>query len=138
MTPPSPITRFVQMLSALLGGVWAKLFLSRNDAAELRDVMASLKAFDELFASWKAGTLVVLPEPEVEYVEAAARKAPARPRTSGPRKAAPRRRAPAEPQASPRRIVRTRPVNWAVIPRRLLSRRTRPTITVKRAGEWSG
>ena len=134
MTPPSPITRIVQMLSALLGGVWAKLVLSRRQAAEIQEVIASLKAFDELLASWKAGTLVVPPEPEVEYVEVKARKAPARPRKRGPRPSAPRRRA----QAQPRRIIRLRPVNWAVIPRRLLSRRGRPTLTVKRLGEWSG
>ena len=61
MTPPSPFTRIVQMLSALLGGVWAKLFLSRNETAALQEVMAGLKAFDALFARWKAGTLVIPP-----------------------------------------------------------------------------
>ena len=140
MTPPNPLTRFVQMLSALLGGVWAKLILGRRQAAELREVIAGLKAFDELLASWKAGTLVVPPppeteEPEVEYVEAKVRKAPARPRTRGPR--GPRERAPAQPEAR-RRIIRTRPVNWAVIPRILGPSGKRRRVTVPRADEWSG
>ncbi len=137
MTPPSPFTRIVQMLSALLGGVWAKLFLSRNETAALQEVMAGLKAFDALFARWKAGTLVIPPptEVEVEYVETKPRKTPARPRTRGPR--ASRKRVPAEPPAR-RRVIRTRPVNWAVIPRRLGPSGTRRKITVPRADEWSG
>ncbi len=147
MTPPNPITRIVQMLSALLGGVWAKLFLGRRQAAELQEVMACLKAFDELFARWKAGTLVVPPEPEieVEYVEAKPRKASARVRTRGPRTrgpltrdpGAPRNREPAEPPAR-RRIIRIRPVNWAVIPRRIGPGGKRRKVTVGRMDEWSG
>ncbi len=139
MTPPNPITRIVQMLSALLGGVWAKLVLGRRQAAELQEVIAGLKAFDELLASWKAGTLVVPPEPEgqVEYVEAKDRKAAARPRTRGPRPSSPRRTR-TRPEAAPRRIIRTRPVNWAVIPRRIGPSGKRRDVTVARMDEWSG
>ncbi len=144
MTPPSPFTQIVQMLSALLGGVWARLFLGRAQAAALREMMAGMKAFDELFARWKAGELVVPPPlegegPEVRGDDAGEKdgKAQARPRTRGPRPAAARRLLPARPQAR-RRIVRTRPVNWIVIPRWIGPGANRRGVAVKRPGEWSG
>ncbi len=147
MTPPSPITRIVQMLSALLGGVWAKLVLGRRQAAELREVMEGLKAFEALFASWKAGTLVVPPplegegrQVQADSVAAVEREAAARPRARSPRaprERAPRNQAPEAPEAR-RRIIRTRPVNWAVIPRRLGPSGKRRRATVPRADEWSG
>ncbi len=131
MHPPSPFTQIVQMLSALLGGVWGRLFLSRKDRAEANVLMETMRAFDELLAQWRAGTLV----PEVEE-EAPARVRKPRARTHRARSASPRRR-PAEPAAR-RRIIRLRPVNWSVIPRKIGSRWKRRKVTVPRADEWSG
>ena len=130
MHPPSPFTQIVQMLSALLGGVWGRLFLSRKDRAEANVLMETMRAFDELLAQWRAGTLV----PEVEAPVRVRKTRSARPRT---RSASPRSARPAKPEAR-RRIIRLRPVNWAVIPRKIGSRRKRRTITVPRADEWSG
>ena len=132
MPRPSPFTQIVQMLSALLGGVWGRLFLSRKERAEANVLMETMRAFDELLAQWQDGTVV--PEPEVVWVEPREDKRTGRVRT---RRSSPRRRQPAKPEAR-RRIIRLRPVNWAVIPRQIGSRRKRRTITVGRADEWSG
>ena len=136
MHPPSPFTQIVQMLSALLGGVWGRLFLSRKDKAEANVLMETMRAFDELLAQWRAGTLVPEVEVEDDGVAVPARVRKPRARTHRARAASPRRR-PAKPEAR-RRIIRLRPVNWAVIPRKIGSRRKRRTITVPRADEWSG
>ena len=135
MHPPSPFTQIVQMLSALLGGVWGRLFLSRKDRAEANVLMETMRAFDELLAQWRAGTLV--PEVEVEVETVAERKVAVRVRAKRTRSASPRRRTPAKPEAR-RRIVRLRPVNWAVIPRRIGPGGKRRKVTVPRCGEWSG
>ena len=132
MTRPSPFTQIVQMLSALLGGVWGRLFLSRKEKAEAKFMMETMRAFDELLAQWRAGTLV--PEVEVEAPVRVRKTRSAGPRT---RSASPRGPRPAEPEVR-RRIIRLRPVNWSVIPRKIGSRRKRRTITVPRADEWSG
>ena len=131
MTPPSPFTQIVQMLSALLGGVWGRLFLSRKDKAEANVLMETIRAFDELLAQWRAGTLV----PEVEQ-ETPARVRKPRARTHRARSTSLRPPRGAKPEA--RRIIRLRPVNWAVIPRRIESRRKQRKVTVPRRGEWSG
>ncbi len=130
MTPPSPFTQIVQMLSALLGGVWGRLFLSRKDKAEANVLMETMRAFDELLAQWRAGTLV----PEVEAPARVRKTRSPSPRT---RSASPRGPRPAKPEAR-RRIIRLRPVNWSVIPRSIESRRKRRKVTVPRCGEWSG
>ena len=132
MHPPSPFTQIVQMLSALLGGVWGRLFLSRKDKAEANYLLETMRAFDELLAQWRAGTLV----PEIE-VETPARVRKPRVRTHRARSTSSRPPRVAKPEAR-RRIIRLRPVNWAVIPRKIGSRRKRRTITVPRADEWSG
>ncbi len=133
MTRPSPFTQIVQMLSALLGGVWGRLFLSRKEKAEATFMMETMRAFDELLAQWRAGTLV--PEVEVEVeTPVRVRTRSACPRT---RSASPRGSRPAKPEAR-RRIIRTRPVNWAVIPRRIGPGSKRRKVTVPRADEWSG
>ncbi len=135
MSAPSPFTQIVQMLSALLGGVWARLFLGRAQAAMLWQAMDGLRAFDELFARWKAGELT-----GAEAAEEVARegRAVVRARTRGDRPAAPRRRAPRRLVEAPRRIIRMRPVNWAVIPRCLGAHDERRKVAVARLGEWSG
>ncbi len=133
MHPPSPFTQIVQMLSALLGGVWGRLFLGRKEKAEANFLMETMRAFDELLAQWRAGTLV----PEVEE-EAPARVRKPRVRTHRARAASPRRRGPAEPEARRRIIIRLRPVNWSVIPRRIGPSGKRRGVTVPRADEWSG
>ena len=132
MPRPSPFTQIVQMLSALLGGVWGRLFLGRKESTRLRQIAEMMAAFDRLYAQWKDGTVV--PEPEVVWVEPREDKRTGRVRT---RRSSPRRRRAAKPEAR-RRIIRLRPVNWAVIPRQIGSRRKRRTITVGRADEWSG
>ena len=132
MHPPSPFTQIVQMLSALLGGVWGRLFLSRKDTAMATMMMETMRAFDELLAQWRAGTLV--PEVEVEAPVRVRKTRSAGPRTRGKSPRGPR---PAKPEAR-RRIIRLRPVNWAVIPRRIESRWKRRKVTVPRADEWSG
>ena len=136
MHPPSPFTQIVQMLSALLGGVWGRLFLSRKDTAMATMMMETMRAFDELLAQWRAGTLVPEVEVEDDGVAAPARVRKPRARRHRARAASSRRR-PAEPAAR-RRIIRLRPVNWSVIPRKIESRRKRRKVTVPRANEWSG
>ena len=131
MHPPSPFTQIVQMLSALLGGVWGRLFLGRKETAMAAMMMETMRAFDELLAQWRAGTLV----PEVE-VETPARVRKPRVRTNRARSTSPRPPRVAKPEA--RRIIRLRPVNWSVIPRRIESRWKRRKVTVPRCGEWSG
>ena len=131
MPRPGPFTQIVQMLSALLGGVWGRLFLGRKESTRLRQIAEMMAAFDRLYAQWKDGTVV--PEPEVVWVEPREDKRTGRVRT----RRSPARRKPAKPEAR-RRIIRLRPVNWAVIPRKIESRRKRRTITVARADEWSG
>ncbi len=137
MPRPSPFTLIVQMLSALMGGVWARLFLGRGQAAALESVLASLRALDELYAQWKAGKLVAEEGAGPEAAVAPARAVPAkregRARTRRFRPEAGRRQEPVR-----RRIVRLRPVNWAVIPRRLGRASQRGKSTVARVGEWSG
>ncbi len=136
MPRPSPFTLIVQMLSALVGGVWARLFLGRAQAAKLKNMLAGFQALEELYAQWKAGKLEVAEEIEVaeapvERAYAAPAKRQSRARTRRFRLAADRRREPVR-----RRIIRLRPVNWAVIPRRLGREFQRGT--VPRLGEWSG
>ena len=108
------------------------MVLSRKDRAEANVLMETMRAFDELLAQWRAGTLV--PEVEAETPVRVRKTRSAGPRT---RSASPRGPRPAEPEVR-RRIIRLRPVNWAVIPRKIGSRRKRRTITVPRADEWSG
>ena len=132
MTPPSPFTQIVQMLSALLGGVWGRLFLSRKDKVEANVLMETMRAFDELLAQWRAGTLV--PEVEVEAPVRVRKTRSAGPRTRGKSPRGPR---PAKPEAR-RRIIRLRPVNWAVIPRRTGPCPKRRKVTVPRKDAWSG
>ncbi len=132
MTRPSPFTQIVQMLSALLGGVWGRLFLSGKERAEATFMMETMRAFEELLAQWRAGTLV--PEVEVEPSVRVRKTRSAGPRT---RTYSPRGPRPAKPEAR-RRIIRLRPVNWAVIPRKIGSRWKRRKVTVPRADEWSG
>ena len=131
MPRPGPFTQIVQMLSALLGGVWGRLFLGRKEAARLRMMTEMMAAFDKLYAQWKDGTLV--PEPEVVWVEARKDKRTGRVRA----KRTYARRKSAKPEAR-RRIIRLRPVNWAVIPRRIGPSSKRRKVTVPRANEWSG
>ena len=107
------------------------MFLSRKDKAEANVLMETMRAFDELLAQWRAGTLV----PEVEQ-ETPARVRKPRVRTHRARSTSPRRPRVAKPEA--RRIIRLRPVNWSVIPRRIESRWKRRKVTVPRASEWSG
>ncbi len=132
MPRPGPFTQIVQMLSALLGGVWGRLFLGRKEAARLRMMTEMMAAFDKLYAQWKDGTLV--PEPEVVWVEPREDKRTGRVRA---KRTYARRRTPAKPEVG-RRIIRLRPVNWAVIPRWIESRSKGRKVTVARADEWSG
>ena len=131
MPRPGPFTQIVQMLSALLGGVWGRLFLGRKEAARVRQIAEMMAAFDRLYAQWKDGT--VEPEPEVVWVEPRQDKRTGRVRA----KRTTTRRKPAKPEAG-RRIIRLRPVNWAVIPRRIGPSGKRRKVTVPRAEEWSG
>ena len=131
MPRPGPFTQIVQMLSALLGGVWGRLFLGRKESTRLRQIAEMMAAFDRLYAQWKDGTVV--PEPEVVWVEARKDKRTGRVRA----KRTTTRRKPATPEAG-RRIIRLRPVNWAVIPRRIGPSSKRRKVTVPRANEWSG
>ncbi len=132
MPRPGPFTQIVQMLSALLGGVWGRLFLGRKEAARLRMMTEMMAAFDRLYAQWKDGTVV--PEPEVVWVEPREDKRTGRVRTG---RVYARRRKPAKPEVG-RRIIRLRPVNWSVIPRRIGPSGKRRKVTVPRADEWSG
>ncbi len=131
MPRPGPFTQIVQMLSALLGGVWGRLFLGRKESTRLRQIAEMMAAFDRLYAQWKDGTVV--PEPEVVWVEPREDKRTGRVRA----KRTTTRRKPAKPEAG-RRIIRLRPVNWAVIPRRIGPSGKRRKVTVPRAEEWSG
>ena len=139
MNRPSPFTQIVQMLSALLGGVWGRLFLSRKERAEANVLMETMRAFDELLAQWRAGTLVPEAPAEIVAADAAAVSAPARKprvRTRHARSTSPRRK-PERPEVR-RRIIRTRPVNWSVIPRRIGPSSRLRKVTVPRKDAWSG
>ncbi len=131
MPRPGPFTQIVQMLSALLGGMWGRLFLGRKEAAQMRQMAEMMAAFDTLYAQWKDGTVV--PEPEVVWVEPRQDKRTGRVRT---RRASARRK-PATPEVR-RRVIRLRPVNWAVIPRRIGPSGKRRKVTVPRKDAWSG
>ncbi len=144
MDRPNPFTLIVQTLSALLGGVWARLFLGRAEAAAMKQMMAAFQALDALFADWRAGKFAQLPEAEPMQVgavpaeEAVARAedgAVRRPRTRRAPAAAARRRV--RMQARPRRIVR-RPVNWSLIPDWIGPRAQRRALAAPRLAEWSG
>ncbi len=137
MDRPSPFTLIVQTLSALLGGVWARLFLGRAEAAAMQEMVAAFRALEELYADWRAGKLACVPEsiPVRDAVAQAADGAVRRPRTRRVRTATCRRRI--QTQARPRRIGR-RPVNWSFIPDWIGPLAKRRSLAVPRLAEWSG